>query len=165
GGRNAEQDLRRRGHDRRQRRGLGAVDRRAQARPGRRRGQGVHDRLRRRRRRARAGPDRGGRARTVPQGEPGQHRVGVRGDGRIPVTADDPRKPKFRKVFAKAASTWTSLGVARAAALAAAALGSWPILAIGGAAYAALVGWDLSNPEFWKKALGNRAEPVALPDP
>jgi len=81
------------------------------------------------------------------------------------VTADDPRKPKFRKVFAKAASTWTSLGVAGAAAVAAAALGSWPILAIGGAAYAALVGWDLSNPEFWKKALGNRSEPVALPDP
>lgn len=81
------------------------------------------------------------------------------------MTASDARKPRFSKVFAKAASTWTSLGVVGTAAVAAAALGSWPILAIGGAAYAALVGWDLSNPDFWKKALGGRSEPAALPDP
>ncbi len=74
----------------------------------------------------------------------------------------DPRKPKFRKILAKAASTWTSLGVVGAAAVTAAALGSWPILAVGGAAYAALVGWDLASPEFWKKALKGESP---LPDP
>jgi len=76
------------------------------------------------------------------------------------------KKPGFRKVFAKAASTWTSLGVAGTALVAAAALGSWPILAVGGAAYAALVGWDLSNPDFWKKALGGIGpDATRLPDP
>src|SRR5262249_6351471 len=67
---------------------------------------------------------------------------------------------------AKAASTWTSLGVAGTALVAAAALGSWPILAIGGAAYAALVAWDLSSPDFWKKALGGGGpEAARLPAP
>jgi hypothetical protein len=75
-------------------------------------------------------------------------------------------KPRFRKVLAKAASTWTSLGVAGTAAVAAAALGSWPILAIGGAAYAALVAWDASSPDFWKNALGSAGpESAKLPDP
>ena len=76
----------------------------------------------------------------------------------------DPRKPKFRKILAKAASTWTSLGVVGAAVVTAAALGSWPILAVGGAAYAALVGWDLASPEFWKKALrGESPLPASSP--
>jgi len=76
------------------------------------------------------------------------------------------KRPGFKKVVAKAASTWTSLGVAGTALVAAAALGSWPILAIGGAAYAALVGWDIANPDFWKKALGEAApEAASLPDP
>jgi hypothetical protein len=76
------------------------------------------------------------------------------------------KRPGFRKVVAKAASTWTSLGVAGSALVAAAALGSWPILAIGGVAYAALVGWDLANPDFWKRALGQGApEAAKLPDP
>jgi hypothetical protein len=75
-------------------------------------------------------------------------------------------KPKFRKVFAKAASTWTSLGVAGSALVAAAALGSWPLLAVGGAAYAALVAWDLASPDFWKKALGpGGPEAARLPPP
>jgi hypothetical protein len=75
-------------------------------------------------------------------------------------------KPRFRKILAKAASTWTSLGVAGTAAVAAAALGSWPILAIGGAAYAALVAWDASSPDFWKKALGAAGpESAKLPAP
>jgi hypothetical protein len=75
-------------------------------------------------------------------------------------------RPKFSKVLGKAASTWTSLGVAGTALVAAAALGSWPILAIGGAAYAALVAWDLSSPDFWKKALGGVGpEAARLPAP
>src|SRR5206468_2760596 len=45
----------------------------------------------------------------------------------------------------------------------AAAMHSIPILAIGGAAYAALVAWDFVNPKFFKKAL--EREPVTLPDP
>lgn len=75
-------------------------------------------------------------------------------------------KPRFSKVFAKAATTWPSLGVAGVAAVAAAALASWPILAVGGAAYGALVAWDLASPDFWKRALGEAAaESQKLPDP
>jgi hypothetical protein len=75
-------------------------------------------------------------------------------------------KPKFSKVLGKAASSWTSIGVAGTALVTAAALGSWPILAIGGAAYAALVSWDLASPDFWKKALGGAAPDAArLPAP
>src|SRR5262249_9124166 len=75
----------------------------------------------------------------------------------VATVTERTKRPGFRKVIAKAASTWTSLGVAGTALVAAAALGSWPILAIGGAAYAALVGWDLAHPDFWKKALREAA--------
>jgi hypothetical protein len=47
-----------------------------------------------------------------------------------------------------------NLGVAGAAAVGAAVLGSLPLLALGGAAYAALVAWDLSSPAFWRKVVG-----------
>jgi len=72
-------------------------------------------------------------------------------------------------VLAKALGNGVNLLVAGAGAVGAAALHSWPILAIGGAAYAALVAWDAANPEFWKRALG-RAGVAApqrpkLPDP
>jgi hypothetical protein len=83
--------------------------------------------------------------------------------------ATDPKdgsggKPRFGKVVARATTSPLNLGVAGAGVLAAAALGSWPILALGGAAYAALVAFDSANPAFWKKtfASGGR-EPVALP--
>jgi hypothetical protein len=59
-----------------------------------------------------------------------------------------------------------NLTVAGAAAVGAAALGSLPLLALGGAAYAALVAWDLSSPAFWRKVVG--AAPAAgreLPRP
>jgi hypothetical protein len=82
------------------------------------------------------------------------------------VTGARAKKPGFGKVFAKAASSWTSLGVAGSALVAGAALMSWPLVAIGGVAYAALVGWDLANPDFWKRALGEGApEGVAFPNP
>src|SRR5262249_21748771 len=162
-GRRAGADPRGRGHDRRARPGLAPLAGRAREEDDRRRGQGVHDRLRRPGRRQRARPHRRGGARRAREGQRGKHRGRVRGHGRIPVTLE---KPKFRKVFAKAASTWTSLGVAGTALVAAAALGSWPILAIGGAAYAALVAWDMSSPDFWKKALGGVGpEAARLPAP
>jgi len=50
----------------------------------------------------------------------------------------------------------------------AAAFGSLPLLALGGAAYAALVAWDLSTPAFWRKVVGSDAGGVAreaLPEP
>ena len=66
------------------------------------------------------------------------------------------------KVAAKAATNLLNVSVAGAAAVGAAALHSWPILALGGAAYAALVAWDLATPTFWKKSLGG-AKASALP--
>ena len=63
----------------------------------------------------------------------------------------DATRPKFGKVVARATTSPINLGVAGAGVIAAAALGSWPILALGGAAYAALVAFDSANPAFWKK--------------
>ena len=61
-----------------------------------------------------------------------------------------------------AASPW-NMGLAGAGVAAAAALGSWPLAVLSGAAYLALVAWDVASPDFWKRALG--APPGAgLPD-
>lgn len=79
---------------------------------------------------------------------------GERGDG--------PRSPVGR-VLGKAATGAVNLAVAGSAAVGAAALHSWPVLALGGVAYAALVAWDMASPRFWKQALA--APPAALPDP
>jgi hypothetical protein len=68
------------------------------------------------------------------------------------------------KVLGKAATSVVNLGVAGASAAGALALHSWPILALGGAAYAALVAWDMVTPEFWRKALGSKT-PTKLPQP
>ncbi len=79
---------------------------------------------------------------------------------------DDPKdaRPKFSKVVARATTSPLNLGVAGAGVIAAAALGSWPILALGGAAYAALVAFDSANPAFWKKTFaGGGREPIKLP--
>jgi len=80
----------------------------------------------------------------------------------------DPKdaRPKLGKVVARATTSPINLGVAGAGVIAAAALGSWPILALGGVAYAALVAFDSASPAFWKKTFagGGRA-PVALPAP
>jgi hypothetical protein len=46
-----------------------------------------------------------------------------------------------------------NLSVVGVAAASAAALHSWPLVALGSAAYAALVAWDLVSPDFWRKAL------------
>lgn len=72
--------------------------------------------------------------------------------------ADDASRknpPGFGRVVVKAVASPLNLGVAGTAAAGAIALQLWPLAAIGGAAYAALVAWDLVNPDFWKKALGD----------
>jgi len=46
-----------------------------------------------------------------------------------------------------------NLSVAGIAAASATALHSWPLVALGGAAYAAMVAWDLVSPDFWRKSL------------
>ncbi|MEZ4362871.1 MAG: hypothetical protein R3B48_21955 [Kofleriaceae bacterium] len=57
------------------------------------------------------------------------------------------------KVVSRSATSAINLSVAGAAAVGALALMSWPIAALGGAAYAALVVSDLSNPDFRRRAL------------
>jgi hypothetical protein len=81
----------------------------------------------------------------------------------------DPKdaRPKLGKVVARATTSPINLGVAGAGVIAAAALGSWPILALGGAAYAALVAFDSANPAFWKKTFaggGRDRVPLRAPD-
>lgn len=74
--------------------------------------------------------------------------------------------PGFGKVVVKAVASPLNLGIAGTAAAGAIALQLWPLAAIGGAAYAALVAWDLVNPDFWKKALGDPAlKSDTLPSP
>jgi hypothetical protein len=87
----------------------------------------------------------------------------------MPDDDNKPARPGLGKVVARATTSPINLGVAGAGVIAAAALGSWPILALGGAAYAALVAFDSANPAFWKKTFsggggGERARPK-LPAP
>ena len=69
------------------------------------------------------------------------------------------------KVMGRAAAGPLNLSVLGGAVVGAVALMSWPIAAIGGVAYAALVASDVSNPEFRKKVLFGRAAPAKLPKP
>jgi hypothetical protein len=76
------------------------------------------------------------------------------------------KRPRLGKVVARASVSPLNIGVAGGAAVAALALGSWPILALGGAAYAALVAFDAANPSFWQRVYGRAAVPPRrLPDP
>jgi len=68
------------------------------------------------------------------------------------------------KVFGRAAAGPLNLSVLGGAVLGAVALASWPIAALGGAAYAALVASDISSAEFRKRVLFGRARPTELPD-
>lgn len=68
------------------------------------------------------------------------------------------------RVVAKSATSVLNLGVFGAAAAGAVALASWPIAALGGVAYAALVASDIANPAFRRKAL-RRSSTFALPRP
>jgi hypothetical protein len=78
------------------------------------------------------------------------------------------KAPLFRRVVLRSIAGPINLSVAGAAAAGAVVMHSWPLLALGGAAYAALVAWDLVSPEFWRKALGapQAGRPSAeFPDP
>ena len=81
--------------------------------------------------------------------------------------ANERDKPSMKRVLAKASIGPLNILVAGSAALGALAMHSWPLLALGGAAYTALVAWDAANPKFWKKLYGapGAAPPPALPDP
>lgn len=87
----------------------------------------------------------------------------------VPPSADKERRPSFARVARRSATSPLNLGVAGAAAVGAAVLHLWPLAALGGVAYAALVAWDLASPEFWRKALGSPPEPEVrgkdFPDP
>jgi hypothetical protein len=64
------------------------------------------------------------------------------------------RPPLYRRVIARAVTSPLNLSVVGAAAAGGALLHSWPIAALGGAAYAALVAFDLVSPDFWRKSFG-----------
>lgn len=75
----------------------------------------------------------------------------------------DPKRPKGLRLTLKAMGNTLNLVTLGAGGLAAAALHSVPLLALGGLAYGALVAWDLVNPKFRAKA--DEPEPIAFPDP
>jgi hypothetical protein len=81
--------------------------------------------------------------------------------------ADEDKRTKesqpLGRVVAKSVVSPLNLAVVGSSAVAAAALHLWPIAAVGGVAYAAMVAWDVFNPTFWKKALAR--EPLVMPDP
>jgi hypothetical protein len=84
------------------------------------------------------------------------------------VSDDENAKPDrpIARGAKKALLAPVNLGVAGAAAVGAAALGSLPLLALGAATYAALVAWDLSSPSFWRKVVGTApSSAAALPLP
>jgi hypothetical protein len=69
------------------------------------------------------------------------------------------------KVFGRAAAGRLNLSVLGGAVIGAVALASWPIAALGCAAYAALVASDVSSAEFRRRVLFGRGRPAVLPDP
>jgi hypothetical protein len=69
------------------------------------------------------------------------------------------------KLFARAAIGPINLSVLGIAVLGSVALLSWPIAALGGAAYAALVSADVANPKFRREVLLGRKKPARLPAP
>ncbi len=73
--------------------------------------------------------------------------------------ADDPSGKSVLKRAVGATTGITNLVVVGAAAVGAAALQSWPILAVGGATYAALVAWDLVTGK--SKGSGKATAPAA----
>jgi hypothetical protein len=63
----------------------------------------------------------------------------------------------------KAALGPVNLSVVAAGVVGAAALASWPLLVLGGVAYAAMVAWDLSSQSFWNRVLNPPAPRPHLP--
>jgi len=83
--------------------------------------------------------------------------------------ADEEKKTRVKlpwgRVLVNAASRPTSLLVAGASAVGAAAIQSVPILAAGAVAYAALIAWDMLNPETWRRAIRGERASAQLPNP
>src|ERR1700716_2447366 len=72
------------------------------------------------------------------------------------------------KKLVKAVTGPINMAVVGAAAVGAVAMHSWPVVALGGVAYAALVAWDFVNGHDQRAARRNRAtlpEPACLKDP
>jgi hypothetical protein len=69
------------------------------------------------------------------------------------------------KVLGRAATGPLNLAVIGGAVIGAVALASWPIAALGGAAYLALVAADVSNAEFRRRVLTGKTAPARLPSP
>ncbi len=74
-------------------------------------------------------------------------------------------RPSLGHVTARATASPLNVGVAATGTIAAVALGSWPIFAVGAIAYAALVAWDVVTPQFWKQVYAEPEPRLALPDP
>jgi hypothetical protein len=68
-------------------------------------------------------------------------------------------RPTYSKVIARAVLSPWNVSVAGASLVGAAAFGLWPVAALGGVAYAALVAWDLASPDFWRKTFQEQAGP------
>ncbi len=71
----------------------------------------------------------------------------------------------FVKGLGQAVKDKLNLIIAGSAALGAALFQSWSMLALAGAAYTALVAWDLSSADFWRNVLGTGPARRILPDP
>ena len=70
------------------------------------------------------------------------------------------------KVVARAVAGPVNLAVGAAGAVGGLLLHAWPVAALGGLAYAAMVAWDLVTPAFWSKVEGaSLLPPSRLPDP
>src|SRR5262245_41755371 len=69
------------------------------------------------------------------------------------------------KVLVRAARGPLNLSVLGGAVIGAVALASWPIAALGGAAYAALVASDVSSTDFRNRVLFGRGRLARLPKP
>jgi hypothetical protein len=72
-------------------------------------------------------------------------------------------RPTLGHVAARATASPLNVGVAAAGTIAAVALASWPIFAIGAVAYAALVAWDVVTPQFWQEVYATPEPVSALP--
>ena len=70
------------------------------------------------------------------------------------------------KVIARAVAGPMNVAVGVAGAIGGMLLHAWPVTAVGGLAYLAMVAWDLISPEFWSKvSAGEVLPPSRLPQP
>jgi hypothetical protein len=70
------------------------------------------------------------------------------------------------KVIARAVAGPVNLAVGAAGAIGGMLLHAWPVIAVGGIAYVAMVAWDLVTPEFWSRVeSSDLLPPSRLPQP